>query len=130
MKHLFSIFSFLLLSAAIVPETAQAQKRNVWKGGFAGQATEWNCPRNWSLGTVPDETCVAVIERDYRSTPKYPVVSSEVGSIQYLELHRGAKLELADNRRLEFEIPEACLLEGELLTRSRSSQADKRLAHE
>ncbi|MBK6929787.1 MAG: hypothetical protein IPH12_02625 [Saprospirales bacterium] len=50
----------LLLSAAGAT-LLNAQKINTWKGGFPGQETNWSCPRNWSLGTVPDWACQVVI---------------------------------------------------------------------
>ena len=117
MKNILSVLALTLLCIALMPEMAQAQKRNIWKGGHAGRATEWNCPRNWSLGIVPDAACVAVIEQDYRSTPLYPVISASVEVVQCLLLFPGARLEIGPKGRLEVALPDACLFGGELLNR-------------
>ncbi len=117
MKQVFAILTFTLLYGLFSPETAQAQKLNVWKGGQPGRQADWNCPRNWSLGIVPDQTCVAVIEQNFQSGANYPVISTPVELVRYLMLLPGAQLEIGPRGRLEVELPDACLFEGELLNR-------------
>lgn len=117
MKQVFSILIILLSSGILFPETALAQKLNYWKGGQAGRQTDWNCPRNWSLGKVPDQTCVAVIEQNFRNGSLYPVISTQVETVWYLMVLPGARLEIGPSGRIEFELPDACLFEGDLVNR-------------
>ena len=117
MKQVFAILTFTLLYGLFSPETAQAQKLNVWKGGQPGRQADWNCPRNWSLGIVPDQTCVAVIEQNFQSGANYPVISTPVELVRYLMLLPGTQLEIGPRGHLEVELSDACLFEGELLNR-------------
>lgn len=124
MKNLLAAFALALLGFS--PETSLAQKLNVWKGGQAGRATDWKCPRNWSLGKVPDWTCAVVIEPDMAGGRNYPVIQGPVEPVQYLLLLPGARLEIAQMEYLEFELPEVCLIAGELVQKSRL-QADNKV---
>ncbi len=110
-------FIIALTVLGLLPETALAQKLNVWKGGQAGHQTDWNYPKNWSLGMVPDWTCAAVIEQNFQNGSRYPVITKAVEPIQYLVIYPGARLEIGISGGLEVELPNACLLEGALLNR-------------
>ena len=83
----------LLLSAAAT--LLQAQKINTWKGGFPGQESNWSCPRNWSLGTVPDWACQVVIPQQTSDRKNYPVLTSKNEEIYSLFIQPGARLEIA-----------------------------------
>ncbi|MFN0213231.1 MAG: hypothetical protein ACKVT2_03170 [Saprospiraceae bacterium] len=109
------VYGFLIacILLGFLPNSLAAQKLNVWKGGQAGQATEWNCPRNWSLGKVPDWTCTVLIEQNYQHG-NYPVISKPSESVGFLIIHPGARLEIKPTGSLEIEFPDALLLEGEL----------------
>ena len=88
----------LLLSAAAT--LLQAQKINTWKGGFPGQESNWSCPRNWSLGTVPDWACQVVIPQQTSDRKNYPVLTSKNEEIYSLFIQPGARLEIAPSGEL------------------------------
>lgn len=116
MKKTLLLAAALLLAAIVCPKLAHAQKQNVWKGGTPGHATDWNCPRNWSLGFVPDWTCVAIIEASQTEKACYPVIARVVEAVQAVQVCAGARLEIGPAGRLEVEVPEACFIQGELRT--------------
>jgi len=70
---------------------AQAQTTATWQGGQPGQSTNWSCNANWKEGRVPDEFSLVVIPADRNF---YPVVKSEVMSIDALVVESGATLTL------------------------------------
>lgn len=116
MKKTTFFAAALLLAAILCPNLTHAQKQNVWKGGTPGHATDWNCPRNWSLGFVPDWTCVAIVRASQAETPWYPVIDRVAEAVQALQVCAGARLEIGPAGRLEVEVPEACFIQGELRT--------------
>lgn len=128
MKKALVILSFMLFSG-LLPETLHAQKLNIWKGGHAGRPSDWNSPRNWSLGIVPDQSCVAVIGADYRNEAVYPVISSGVEMVHYILVLTGARLEIRPLGRLEAQVPEACLFEGVLINRGQFIMGPDAYAH-
>lgn len=93
MKKTLVIIALLLTATSATQ--LHAQKTNTWKGGFPGQESNWNCPRNWSLGTVPDWTCQVVIPQQTSDRKNYPVVSSRNEEIYSLVIQPGARLEIA-----------------------------------
>lgn len=48
-----SLISAALLLTVFAP--VFSQKNNTWKGGTPGHEQDWNCPKNWSAYTVPDD---------------------------------------------------------------------------
>ncbi|MFN0173863.1 MAG: hypothetical protein ACKVU0_04370 [Saprospiraceae bacterium] len=115
MKNFISIIALALF--VLIAESAYAQKLNIWKGGQAGHLTDWNYPRNWSLGMVPDWTCAAVIEQNFQNGAHYPIIAKTAEPVQFLVICSGARLEISTQGRLKVELPDACLLDGELMNR-------------
>lgn len=70
----------------------QAQKINCWKGGTPGQATNWNCPKNWSASQVPDEFQNVIIPDVSSSSGVYPTISEPCQEVNALVLESGASL--------------------------------------
>ena len=46
-------FSLTILLTQFVPQDANAQTTNTWKGGTPSQETNWARSKNWSLGRIP-----------------------------------------------------------------------------
>lgn len=113
MKNLIAIASLAFLG--LFPEIGHSQKMNVWKGGQPGRPTDWNCARNWSLGIVPDWTCVAVIGQNLQGPSQYPVIAKPVAPVQYVVLYDGGKLEINPGGQLTMELPAFNILKGTLL---------------
>jgi hypothetical protein len=104
-------FSIVILLTQIVPQTAQAQIANTWKGGTPGQETNWACSKNWSLGRIPDAFHNVVISDVSTSTGKYPVIMKGDVEVLSLKIVIGASLTLLPQARLfaeEVEILGTC----------------------
>ena len=110
MRNLIA-FSTVILLTQIVPQTAQAQIANTWKGGTPGQETNWACSRNWSLGRIPDAFHNVVIADVSTSTGKYPIIMKGDVEVLSLKIASGAALTLLPQARLfaeEVEILGTC----------------------
>lgn len=77
-----------------------AQKTNHWKGGFPGQENEWNQPRNWSLGFVPDWTCHVMIPDVSAACRPQPVLTSGNVEVQSVIILPGASFTIASDANL------------------------------
>jgi len=98
MKHILLSFTLTLAMAGFT--ILNAQKINTWKGGFPGQETSWSCPRNWSLGIVPDWASQVVIPQQSSAKKNYPVLSTRNEEIYSLVIHPGARLKIAPGGEL------------------------------
>ncbi len=70
----------------------QAQKINCWKGGTPGQATNWNCPKNWSTSQVPDEFQNVIIPDVSSGSGVYPTIDEDGMEVNTLVLESAACL--------------------------------------
>ncbi len=78
--------------------------QNYWLGGFPGQETEWNQPRNWSENRVPDLSQDAIIIPNVSTESGYfPVLKNEVPSIASLEIQSGASLSILKEGKLSID---------------------------
>ncbi len=66
------------------PDSVSAQKTATWKGGTPGRGSDWNCPKNWKEGRVPNEFSHVIIPDVSSSTFSYPVIES--GEVEILSL--------------------------------------------
>lgn len=73
MKNVFVLLTFVLLFLGNI----QGQKPIEWKGGTPGQETNWNCPRNWSTGKVPDSFSDVIIPDRNANGGFYPTLTKE-----------------------------------------------------
>jgi hypothetical protein len=97
-KFFFSAIAFFLLSSALF-----SQRTNHWKGGTPGQESNWNCPRNWSLGKVPDAFDRVVIPDVSTAARQFPVIKSEVEPVLSLRVEGHAQLTLTSFGVLQIE---------------------------
>lgn len=70
----------------------KAQKINCWKGGTPGQATNWNCPKNWSANQVPDAFQNVIIPDVSSGSGVYPTINDDGLEVNELVLESGACL--------------------------------------
>ncbi len=90
-------FFFFIQVAAIVflPITAVqlfSQKTATWKGGTPGMEQEWNCPKNWSGGAIPNEFSNVFIPDVTTTTCSPPVIQSGQVEVNALFLESNATL--------------------------------------
>lgn len=91
----------LTLAVALMPALQlTAQKTNYWKGGFPGHENEWNQPRNWSLGFVPDWTCHVMIPDVSAACHPQPVLTSGNFEVQSVIILPGASFTIASGASL------------------------------
>ncbi len=98
-----ALFFAPLFSAALIfalSTSALAQKVATWKGGTPGQPTEWNCPKNWKEGQVPNEFSQVVIPDVSTSTFSNPVLASGAVEVWSILIHSGASLRIGKKARL------------------------------
>lgn len=78
----------LLLASAAV----HAQKTVTWKGGAPGRETEWNCPKNWSSGAVPNCFSDVIIPDVSTASNRYPIIREWGQEVNTLVMYSGASL--------------------------------------
>jgi hypothetical protein len=93
-------FSLTILLTQFVPQDANAQTTNTWKGGTPGQESNWACSKNWSLNRIPDAFHHVVISDVSTSTGKYPVIIKGEVEVLSLKIETGASLTLLPQARL------------------------------
>ena len=86
---IFAAFCMFLLGNS---SQLKAQKINCWKGGTPGQATNWNCPKNWSIYQVPDAFQNVIIPDVSSGSGVYPTISEDGLEVNELALESGACL--------------------------------------
>jgi hypothetical protein len=91
---------FIAISLLTLTTALQAQVTNTWKGGFAGQETNWLCPKNWSLGKVPGAFDRVVIPDVSTSTRRYPIIVSGEIEVQSIDIQSGATLTMLQSVRI------------------------------
>ena len=50
----------------------------LWQGGTPGRETDWNCPKNWSTGCVPDQNSEVLIPTYSIHDTYFPIVKERV----------------------------------------------------
>lgn len=85
----FAAFCMFLLG---ITTQLKAQKINNWKGGTPGQATNWNCPKNWSTNQVPDAFQNVIIPDVSTGSGVYPTINEDGLEVNKLVLESGACL--------------------------------------
>ncbi len=91
--------SLLTLTCLFLASSVMAQ--NTWKGGIPGAETDWNNPRNWSEGRLPDWSDDLVIIPNVRSQSGYfPIVKTPVPDIACLSIEGGAKITILSSGHL------------------------------
>jgi hypothetical protein len=73
---------------------SQTQSTNTWKGGTPGQTANWNCPKNWSTGRVPDAFQNVIIPDVSTGSGVYPVIKTGGQEVNAIVLESGASLEI------------------------------------
>ncbi len=98
MKKLILLFVFLYICISLL------HAQTYWKGGTKGAENDWNTPSNWSTNHIPDWTNEAVIIRDVSTcTNDFPIITSKVTTIPYLEIHSGAELLITETGELNID---------------------------
>lgn len=100
-----STFFFFLRLASVMPlllscATVFSQKTTTWKGGAPGMEYEWNCPKNWSGGAIPNEFSNVVIPDVATTTHAAPVIQSGQVTVNALYLHSNALLTIGSKAEL------------------------------
>lgn len=96
MKNNTPFYAMLLIVATAFNLTAQ----KYWKGGFPGQETSWNHPRNWSDHRIPDQDSEVAIPDLSSHGNFYPVIDQETAPIASLQILSGAKLTITEKGTL------------------------------
>jgi hypothetical protein len=92
MKSTTIIIAIIIIASITNFSQAQPQNTNFWKGGTPGQADNWNCPKNWSKGSVPDLFQHVIITDVTTGSGIFPIISSTDNQVYSLVLESGAKL--------------------------------------
>ena len=77
-----------------------SQSVNYWIGGAPGLEREWNCPRNWSTGEVPNEFSHVVIPDVSIGSRSTPIVRSGLLEIGSLIMESNSALEVQEQATL------------------------------
>jgi hypothetical protein len=99
-------FKSIIIVAVIIIGTitnkaiSQTQSTNTWKGGTPGQTANWNCPRNWSTGRVPDAFQNVIIPDVSTGSGVYPVIEMDGQEVNAIVLESGAMLEIKERGSL------------------------------
>ena len=102
MKVFFFCFAQLASTAILLISATQlyAQKTTTWKGGTPGMEQEWNCPKNWSAGAVPNEFSNVFIPDVTTTTCSTPVIQSGLVEVNALFLETDAMLTIGPEAEL------------------------------
>lgn len=96
-----SLFSSALTAIFLMTSLAAfAQKTNTWKGGTPGMENEWNCAKNWSTYSVPDEFTDVVIPDVSCTSFSAPLVKEGRVNINSLYLESNALLTIGKGANL------------------------------
>ncbi len=93
-------FKTIIIVAVIIIGTitnkaiSQTQSTNTWKGGTPGQTANWNCPKNWSAGRVPDAFQNVIIPDVSTGSGVYPIIKTGGQEVNAIVLESGATLEI------------------------------------
>ncbi|MCB9314897.1 MAG: hypothetical protein H6569_02040 [Lewinellaceae bacterium] len=77
-----------------------AQKTTTWKGGAPGRAQDWNCPKNWSDGRVPDTFSDVVIPDVSTTSFAAPIIKNGAFEVNSLRLLANATLRVERSGQL------------------------------
>lgn len=91
------IFSLLFLACAPL---LFSQKNNTWKGGAPGLENEWNCPKNWSAYSVPDDFTNVFIPDVSSTSLSFPIIKSGLVEINALTIASNAILTVEKGAQL------------------------------
>ncbi len=92
MKSTTIIIATFIIACIANFSQAQPQNINFWKGGTPGKAANWDCPTNWSLGSVPDAFQNVIIPDISTGSGIYPVIGANMTEVNSIVLESGAKL--------------------------------------
>ncbi len=92
MKSTTIIIAIIFIASITNFSQAQSQNTNLWKGGTPGQADNWNCPKNWSKGSVPDDFQNVIIPDVSTGSGIYPIIGVVGATVNSIVLESGAKL--------------------------------------
>jgi hypothetical protein len=87
--------TFLMISTTIF-----SQQTAVWKGGYPGQPSEWNCPKNWSNFKVPDAFSHVIIPDVSSTSLANPVIKNCSVEVNSIFLQSNAKLIIEKDAQL------------------------------
>lgn len=93
MKNLSLVAGLLsMLFITVCSQHVTAQRSNTWLGGTPGMENDWNCPRNWSQGRVPDEFSDVIIPDVSSTSLANPVIREGTCLLNSLMLQSKALL--------------------------------------
>ena len=101
MKSTTIIIALICIASITNFSQAQPQNTNFWKGGTPGKAANWDCPKNWSKGSVPDGFQNVIIPDVSTGSGVYPILKTGGQEINKLVLEAGASLEIKENGSLK-----------------------------
>ena len=94
MKSTTIIIAIICIASIANFSQAQTQSTNTWKGGTPGKTANWDCPKNWSKGSVPDAFQDVVIPDVSTGSGIYPVIETGSQVSNSIVMEAGAKLEI------------------------------------
>ena len=77
-----------------------SQKTVVWKGGTPGMEQQWDCAKNWSTHSVPDEFSDVLIPDVSSTTQATPIIRSGKVAVNSIFLESDALLSVQKNAML------------------------------
>jgi hypothetical protein len=88
---------FFLLQSAL---PLQAQRLNFWVGGTPGMDRDWHCPRNWSLGQIPNQFSDVIIPDVSTASDAMPLIRDGVVEVNSMRIDSNAVLEIGSEATL------------------------------
>ncbi|MCU0347758.1 MAG: hypothetical protein MUC59_12530 [Saprospiraceae bacterium] len=96
MKYTSIIIAIICIISIANFSQAQTQSTNIWRGGTPGKTANWDCPKNWSKGSVPDAFQDVIIPDVSTGSGIYPVIETGSQEANSIVMEAGAKLEIRE----------------------------------
>ncbi len=95
-----TIAKILTPALIFIAGTAISQQTTTWKGGTPGRTSQWDCPRNWEEGRVPDDVSNVFIPDVSSKSQCYPILAGKTCRINSLWMDSAAKLIISKSATL------------------------------
>ena len=90
----------LLLSLFAFVSPLHAQHINFWVGGTPGMHRDWHCPKNWSLGQIPNQFSDVIIPDVSTGSDAMPLIRSGVVEVNSMRIDSNVVVEIASEATL------------------------------
>lgn len=92
--------SVLTAMFIMVTMVAFSQKNNTWVGGTPGMEDNWNCAKNWSTYSVPDEFTNVIIPDVSTTTFSNPIIKEGEVQVNAIFMESDAMLTVGQDARM------------------------------